>query len=253
MEQEKIIKLLEFLTTEANIETNKEGILLKNFQYDTSIRIEGLPDWNYKIEFALRTDSNPFKKLGENKGEAFVLPYSIMKTFLESMTEELNRQRNKKIIDDFGRSFFNEKRNEIFNILQSDLKIEEEYQNYTLCYQTEFFNNVMSIQKLDDERIVLNHEFIQVNYTYLISEEHIGREPSYKTQNITLYIPAIEIEQYKVLSKCFNKPIKNDYASLLDVLKKNNKDDKMSKLLLYTQLDVDLEPHKKSKCKTNKI
>lgn len=231
----------------------KEGILLKNWQYNTAIKIEGLPDWNYKIEFALKTERNPFKKLGENKGESFVLPYIIMKEFLESMTEELNRQRNKEIIDEYGISFFNDKKNEIFKILNSDLKIDEEFQSYTLCYETELFNNVMLIEKPEDETSILNHEFIKLRYTYLVPEDTDKLESSYKTQTINLYIPAIEIENYKILTKILTKPIKNDYASLIDVLRNNNKDDKMNKLLLYTKLDVDLESNKKVKFKTAKI
>lgn len=261
MEQEKIIKLLDFLTTEADIEIKKEGIIVKNFQYNTFIKIEGLPDWNYKIEFALKTERNPFKKLGENKGESFVLPYVIMKSFLEGITEEINRQRNKEIIDEYGISFFNNKKNEIFKILNSDLKVDEEYQSYTLCYKTDLFNNVMIIEKPEYETSILNHEFIKLGYTYLVPEdnENLNTEDNkdldvrYKTQTINLYIPAIEIENYKILTKILTKPIKNDYASLIDVLRNNNKDEKMSKLLLYTKLDVDLESHKKVKLKTSKI
>lgn len=255
MEHEKIIKLLEFLSNDALIEVNKNGIIIKNFQYSTNIKIEGLPDWNYKVEFALKTERNPFKKLDENKGESFVLPYDIMKVFLDSLTEEINTQQNKEIIENYGKAFFNEKRNEILSILNSDTKIEEEFRNYILCYNTELFNNVMSIDKPDDESVILNHEFIQLSYTYLISQEpedKNGADPSYTTETIKLAIPTIEIENYLVLSKCFVKPIKNDYASLIDILRKNNQDNKMNKLLLYTKLEVDLEPNQ-IKTKPKKI
>lgn len=253
MEQQKIIRLLEFLTNNSNIETTKNGIIIRNAQYDVAIKIDGLPDWNYKIEFALRTETNPFKKLGENKGESFVLPYLIMKPFLDILTEEINIQNNKTIIEQFGVKFFNNKKEEILKILQSNIKIEEEFRHYTLCYETDLFNNVMIIEK-PDEIAILNHEFIQLTYTYIISDnEGNDKKPSYKTQSMQLSIPAIEIENYKILSNCFNKPVKNDYTSLIDVLKNNNKDDKMSKLLLYTNLDINLDDRKKIKARTNKI
>lgn len=252
MEQEKIIKLLEFLSTDAVIEFNKNGIIIKNYEYATNIKIEGLPDWNYKVEFALKTEKNPFKKLDENKGESFVLPYDIMKVFLHSLTEEINNQQNKEIIESHGKSFFNEKVKEILNILNSDTKVEEEFRNYILCYQTKFFNNVMSIDKVEED-VCLIHEFIQLNYTYLVSQKNENNVDSgYKTENIKLVIPSIEMENYKILSKYFIKPTKNDYTSLLDILKKNNQDDKMDKLLLYTKLEVNLQSNK-NKSKPKKI
>ena len=68
-EQEKILKLLEFLSSEAIIELEKDGIIIKNFKYSTNIKLESLPDWNFKVEFAVRNNRNPFKKLNENLGE----------------------------------------------------------------------------------------------------------------------------------------------------------------------------------------
>ena len=66
-EQEKILKLLEFLSSEAIIELEKDGIIIKNFKYSTNIKLESLPDWNFKVEFAVRNNRNPFKKLNENQ------------------------------------------------------------------------------------------------------------------------------------------------------------------------------------------
>lgn len=99
--------------------------LIKNFQYDANIEIQGLPDWNYKVEFALRTDRKPFKNIGQNKGESFVLPYSIMKLFLNNLNEELNRQNNKQIIEENGLLFFNRKIEEVLQILNTDNKVDE--------------------------------------------------------------------------------------------------------------------------------
>lgn len=255
MEQDKIIKLLEFLTTDAIIEADKHSIVIKNFQYDTNIEIQGLPDWNYKVEFALRTDRNPFKNIGQNKGESFVLPYNIMKLFLNNLNEELNRQNNKQIIEENGLLFFNRKIEEVLQILNTENKVDEEFSNYTLCHKTELFNNVMTIEKPDDEVAILNHEFLKIRYTYIVAQEkekEDGADPSYYTQTLKISVPAIEIENYHILSKCFTKPVKNDYSSLIDILRKNNQGDKMSKLLTYTKLDMTLES-KKEKVKTKKI
>jgi hypothetical protein len=253
IEQKKIIKLLQFLTNEAVFELEKNGIIIKNFQYSTNIKIEGLPDWSYKVEFSVKNDKNPFKKLNENKGEVFVLPYEIMKIFIYNLTEEINNQQNKEIIDTQGKTFFNKKKDEILNILNSDIKIEEDFRNYILCYKSSLFNNTIIIDKPVDDNTILNHEFIKLNYTYLISENlETDTNILYKTQNIKLIIPVIEVENYKILSKCFSKPIKKDYTSLIDILKKTNQDDKMNKLLLYTNLEVNLES-KKVKYKPKKI
>lgn len=110
----------------------------------------------------------------------------------------------------------------------------------------------MSIDKVEED-VCLIHEFIQLNYTYLVSQKNENNVDSgYKTENIKLVIPSIEMENYKILSKYFIKPTKNDYTSLLDILKKNNQDDKMDKLLLYTKLEVNLQSNK-NKSKPKKI
>lgn len=239
MEQNKIIKLLEFLTQDATIQCDTNGIVIKNFQYSTNIKIEGLPDYNYKVEFALKTENNPFKKLGENKGESFVLPFSMMEGVLKTIEKELNIQNNKVLVEKKGYAFFNQKKEEILNVLNSNVKIEEEFQYYVVPYATKLFNNVILIEKHDNENRIFNHEFIKLSYTYIdyIKEENNGLDPTYTTKTITVFIPAIDIEKYIILKNHFTAPVKNDYESLIDILRKNNQDDNMSKLLLYTKLD----------------
>ena len=92
LEKEKIVKLLEFLSNNAKIEFDEKGIFINNFEYDTFIKLEGLPDGNFKVEFAVRNEKNPFRKIDENKGESFVLPYEIMSLFLNTLSEEINIQ-----------------------------------------------------------------------------------------------------------------------------------------------------------------
>lgn len=251
MQQDKIIKLLEFLIQDATIEYDSKGIIIKNFQYSTNIKIEGLPDWSYKIEFALKTENNPFKKLGENKGESFVLPFSIMERFFQTLAEQINLQNNKDFIEEKSYTEFNQKKQEIFNVLNSNAKVEEEFQYYVVPYTKKLFNNIIMIEKNNEEEKVFNHDFIKINYTYIdaIEDDNNGLDATYITKNLKLVIPAIEINNYTILKNYFKNPVKNDYESLIDILKNNNQDENMSKLLLYTKLDNKLSDKQKVKSK----
>lgn len=252
LEKEKIVKLLEFLSNNAKIEFDEKGIFINNFEYDTLIKLEGLPDGNFKVEFAVRNEKNPFRKIDENKGESFVLPYEIMSLFLNTLSEEINIQMNNQIIED-GKQIFNQKLKEIYKILNSEINVEEEYENYVICYESELFNNVMTIDKFKDDRELLNHDFIKINYTYLIefNDDNNGSDPSYKTQTMKLVIPANNIREFNLLNKIFKEPKKTNMNSLLNILQSVNKNEKMSKLLTFTNLSVNLET--KEKIKNKKI
>lgn len=253
LEKEKIVKLLEFLSNNAKIEFDEKGIFINNFEYDTFIKLEGLPDGSFKVEFAVRNEKNPFRKLGENKGESFVLPYDMISLFLETLTDEINVQRNNQIIEESGKLLFNQKMKEVYNILNSEIKVEEEYQNYVICYESELFNNVMTIDKFKDNRELLHHDFISLNYTYLVEfkDENDGRDPTYKTQKIQLFIPTIKIKDFKLLNKLFEEPKQTNINTLINILQEVNQNEKMSKLLTFTNLSVNLEV--KEKVKNKKI
>ena len=252
-EQEKILKLLEFLSSEAIIELEKDGIIIKNFKYSTNIKLESLPDWNFKVEFAVRNNRNQFKKLNENLGECFVLPYEIVNVFLGTLTQEIIAQNNKELIKEHGYTFFKEKIDEVLTILNMDKKIDEEFQFFTLCHENEKFNNVMIIDKPNnEENKFLGHEYIKIRYSYLINiEDEI--DPICKVENLNVYIPALEIKKFHILNKCFSEPIKNNYESLIEILKETNKDENMNKLLVYTNLSEEFKSPNIKKEKKNKI
>ena len=86
--------------------------------------------------------------------------------------------------------------------------------------------------------------------SYIIKEfkdENDGRDPSYETQKLQLFIPAIKIKEFNILNNIFEEPKKTTINSLLSVLHNVNKNEKMSKLLTFTNLSVNLEPKEKVK------
>ena len=175
-----------------------------------------------------------------------------MKRVMFYIAKELTDEANELAIEESGYHKVGAKVREIIELLHSDIEVKEDTtgSGFVAWDKCEMFENRIGIEQMrcsyktdsyGSDRKSRNQEeigngFIKIIYTHLIPNPDRDSTKKYKTQNITVLIPAIEAENYEVLEKCMPQAIRSNCSSLIETLEKNYKNKNIKTLLLHNKL-----------------